>query len=113
MALLDDRLALVTGAAGGLGTAIAQGFSAQGARVIVADLDGARARDLADRIRAGGGQAWGEAIDVTDREAVDRWAADLAARLGPVDILVNNAGVSGRARIDDPQSCEVWDRVSR
>ncbi len=111
MALLDDKLALVTGAAGGLGTAIAQGFAAQGARVIVADLDGARARDLAGRIRAGGGQAWGEAIDVTDRAAVDRWAADLAARLGPIDILVNNAGVAGRARIDDPQSREVWDRV--
>lgn len=109
--LLDDRLALVTGAAGGLGTAIALGLAAQGARVIAADLDGARARDLADRIRAEGGQARGEEIDVTDREAVARWAADLAARLGPIDILVNNAGISGRARIDDPQSGEVWDRV--
>ncbi len=111
MALLANKLALVTGAAGGLGTVIAQGLAAQGARVIVADLDGARAQALADRLCAAGGQAWGEAIDVTDREAVDRWATGLAARLGPIDILVNNAGVAGRARIDDPQSCEVWDRV--
>ncbi|MGA0582386.1 MAG: SDR family NAD(P)-dependent oxidoreductase [Castellaniella sp.] len=111
MALLEDKLALVTGAAGGLGAAIARGFAVQGARVIVADLDGARARDLADRIRAGGGQAWGEAIDVTDRSAVDRWAADLAARLGPVDILVNNAGIAGRACVGDARCPEVWDRV--
>ncbi|HUH39967.1 MAG TPA: SDR family NAD(P)-dependent oxidoreductase [Castellaniella sp.] len=111
MALLQGKLALVTGAARGLGSAIALGFAREGARVIVADLDGAGAQAVADRIGADGGQAWGEAIDVTDREAVAHWAATLSQRLGPIDILVNNAGIAGRARIDDPQSCEVWDRV--
>ncbi len=111
MTLLNDKLALVTGAAGGLGSAIARGFAREGARVIAADLDGGRAEALAESIRAEGGQAWGEAIDVCDRAAVARWAADLGERLGPIDVLVNNAGISGRARIDDPQSCEVWDRL--
>jgi NAD(P)-dependent dehydrogenase (short-subunit alcohol dehydrogenase family) len=109
--LLKGRLALVTGAAGGLGTAIALEFARQGARVVAADLDGTGAQALAERIRADGGLAWGEAVDVTDRVSVARWAEELQARLGPIDILVNNAGIAARSRIDDPQSCEAWDRV--
>ncbi len=111
MDLLKGKLALVTGAAGGLGSAIAEGFAREGARVVVADLDRARAQAVADRIVAGGGQAWGEAVDVTDRVAVNAFAEDLTARRGAIDVLVNNAGISGRARIDDPQAAEVWDRI--
>lgn len=109
--LLKGKLALVTGAAGGLGSVIARGFAEQGARVIVADIDLAGAAAIARLITDQGGEAWGEAVDVTDRAAVARWAQALTQRYGPIDILVNNAGVSGRARIDDEQSCEVWDRV--
>ena len=60
---------------------------------------------------AAGGQAWSVAIDVRDRAAVQACATDLEARLGPIDLLVNNAGISGRARIDDPNATEVWDRL--
>ncbi|MDQ7972882.1 MAG: SDR family NAD(P)-dependent oxidoreductase [Rhodocyclaceae bacterium] len=111
MDLLKDKLALVTGAGGGLGSAISLGFAQEGARVIVADVDAARAEATAARITAAGGQAWSVAIDVRDRAAVQACAADLEARLGPVDVLVNNAGISGRARIDDPHATEVWDRL--
>ncbi|MDN5843573.1 MAG: SDR family oxidoreductase [Alcaligenaceae bacterium] len=111
MNLLDNKLALVTGAAGGLGSAIALGFAHQGARVIVADLDRAGAEALAQRIRDEGGTAWSESIDVTDRAAVQSWADEIESRIGPIDVLVNNAGISGRSRFDEPQSCEVWDRV--
>lgn len=111
MKLLDNKLALVTGASGGLGSAIALGFARQGARVIVADLDQAGAETLAQRIRDEGGTAWSETIDVTDRAAVHSWADELGNRIGPIDVLVNNAGISGRSRFDEPQSCEVWDRV--
>ena len=111
MDLLKDKLALVTGAGGGLGSAISLGFAQEGARVIVADVDAARAEATAARITAAGGQAWSVAIDVRDRAAVQACAADLETRLGPVDVLVNNAGISGRARIDEPNATEVWDRL--
>ena len=111
MDLLKGKLALVTGAGGGLGSAISLGFAKEGARVIAADIDPSRAEATAERIRAAGGEAWSVALDVCDRAAVQACAADLEARVGPIDLLVNNAGISGRARIDDPQATEVWDRL--
>jgi NAD(P)-dependent dehydrogenase (short-subunit alcohol dehydrogenase family) len=111
MDMLKDKLALVTGAGGGLGAAIAQGFAREGAKVIVADIDAARAASVAQMITDHGGQAWSEVLDVTDREGVRQFAQAVTERLGPIDILVNNAGVSGRARMDDPQAPEVWDRI--
>ena len=111
MDLLKGKLALVTGAGGGLGSAISLGFAREGARVIVADIDPSRADATAERIRAAGGEAWSVALDVCDRAAVQACAADLEGRIGSIDMLVNNAGISGRARIDDPQATEVWDRL--
>lgn len=111
MDLLKDKLALVTGAGGGLGAAIAQGFAREGAKVIVADIDAARAASVAQMITDHGGQAWSEVLDVTDREGVRQFAQAVTERLGPIDILVNSAGVSGRASMDDPQAPEVWDRI--
>lgn len=111
MDLLKDKLALVTGSGGGLGSAIASGFAAQGARVIVADIDLGRAEATAASIVGAGGQAWSVAIDVTDRAAVQACATALEERFGPIDVLVNNAGISGKSRIDDPQATEVWDRL--
>jgi NAD(P)-dependent dehydrogenase (short-subunit alcohol dehydrogenase family) len=111
MDLLKGKLALVTGAGGGLGSAISLGFAREGARVIVADIDKSRADATAALIGAAGGEAWSIALDVCDRAAVQACAADLDGRIGPVDLLVNNAGISGRARIDDPQATEVWDRL--
>jgi NAD(P)-dependent dehydrogenase (short-subunit alcohol dehydrogenase family) len=111
MNLLENKLALVTGGGGGLGTAIARGFAKEGARVIVADVRPDAAEAVADAIRAQGGEAWAEAVDVTDRAATQHLADALTARLGPIDVLVNNAGISGKARIDDPNAAEVWDRL--
>jgi NAD(P)-dependent dehydrogenase (short-subunit alcohol dehydrogenase family) len=109
--LLKDKLALITGGGGGLGSAMARGFVREGARVIVVDVQLDKAQAVADAIRAGGGAAWAEALDVTDRGATRQLAESLTARFGPIDILVNNAGISGKARIDDPQAAEVWDRL--
>jgi NAD(P)-dependent dehydrogenase (short-subunit alcohol dehydrogenase family) len=111
MGLLKDKLALVTGAGGGLGSAIALGFAREGARVIVADVQAATAEATAERVRAAGATAWAEVVDVTDRAAVARWAKDIGARIGAIDILVNNAGISGRGGLDDPQGPALWDRI--
>ena len=111
MDLLKGRLALVTGAGGGLGSALAHGFVREGARVILADIDGERAEAVAVAIRAQGFDAFGAALDVTDRAVTLAFAEQVTQKHGPIDILVNNAGISGRAKFDDPQVTEVWDRV--
>jgi 3-hydroxybutyrate dehydrogenase len=90
---LADQVAIVTGAAGGLGRAIAQRYAAEGAHVVVADLDGAAAKATASAIVAGGGRATGLAMDVTDEAAVNEGVAAVARDHGRIDVLVSNAGI--------------------
>ena len=111
MELVKDKLVLITGGGGGLGSAMARGFAREGARVIVVDVALDKAQAVAGEVVRDGGAAWAESVDVTDRGAVAALAATLTERLGPIDVLVNNAGISGRARIDDPEAAQVWDRI--
>lgn len=111
MGLMQHKLVLVTGAGGGLGTAIALGFAREGARVIVADLDPTRTDPVVAQIQALGGEAYSESLDVTQREATQRWAQDVTQRLGPIDVLVNNAGISGKGKVDDPEAPALWDKL--
>jgi NAD(P)-dependent dehydrogenase (short-subunit alcohol dehydrogenase family) len=87
MSGLEGRVALVTGAAQGIGRAIADGLAADGARVVVADLRGAD--EAAARYDGGVGLT----VDVADEEAVRRMVEDTVERCGGVDVLVNNAGL--------------------
>ncbi len=111
MGLMNNKLVLITGAGGGLGSAIALGFAREGARVIVADIDPVRAQHVAAQVTAAGGVAYSEALDVTQRDATQRWAQDIMQRIGPIDVLVNNAGISGRGKIDDTEAPVLWDRI--
>lgn len=111
MDLVKDKLVLITGGGGGLGSAMARGFAREGARVIVVDVALDKARAVADDIGRSGGAGWAHSVDVTDRGAVAALATALAERFGPIDVLINNAGISGRARIDDPEATQVWDRI--
>jgi 3-oxoacyl-[acyl-carrier protein] reductase len=91
---VSDRVVLVTGAASGMGRAIAHLFADEGARVAVTDRDAAGATRVGSEIREAGGIAADWPLDVIDPERIDAVVADVVTRLGPIDILVNNAGVS-------------------
>lgn len=86
-------IALVTGGAAGIGEGFVRHLASLGMRVVVADVDGARAEAVAGDIRAGGGRAEPYEVDVTDADAVDRMAAHVFDTYGGVDLLVNNAGI--------------------
>ena len=90
---LKDKIAIVTGAASGIGKQIALTYAREGARVAVADLNPQAAEAAAAEMRAAGGQAMGVAMDVTDEAAVNAGVAAVAQAWGGVDILVSNAGI--------------------
>ncbi|MEW1973851.1 SDR family NAD(P)-dependent oxidoreductase [Microbacterium profundi] len=96
---LQDRVAVITGAAQGLGEAIARRYAAEGARVAVVDVNIAAAESVASSIVASGGVALAVACDVASRSSVDEAAAQTVAELGPIDILVSNAGVTRPAML--------------
>ena len=92
-ARLEGKAAIVTGAASGLGRAIALMFAAEGARVVCADLDAAGAEATASQIGHDGGEAVAVTTDVASEEAARSCVARAVARLGRVDCLVNSAGI--------------------
>jgi 2-hydroxycyclohexanecarboxyl-CoA dehydrogenase len=87
-----DKLAVVTGGGGGIGSATCERFAAEGAHVVVLDRNGATAEAVAARLRESGGSALALACDITDRASVDLAVAKTAADFGGIDVLVNNAG---------------------
>ena len=90
---LADRVAIVTGAGGGLGRAHALYLARQGARLVVNDVSADNAARVADEITAAGGAAMPYAASVTDEEAVAAMVEAVLARFGRIDILINNAGI--------------------
>lgn len=90
---LKDKIAIVTGAASGIGKSIAMRFAREGAKVAIADLKQEAADETAKEIRAGDGMAMSVAMDVSNEKAVNEGVAAVVETFGGVDILVSNAGI--------------------
>ena len=90
---LDGKVAIITGAASGIGKRIAEVYAANGAAIAIADIDLEGANATAAELVAQGGRAIGVKVDVTDERQVDAGVAEVAERLGRIDILVSNAGI--------------------
>ena len=93
MTTLNGKVALITGAASGLGKAIAELYARHGASVAIADINQGAADAVAAQINAAGGKALGVAMDVTGEQSVDAGTEQVVAAFGALDILVSNAGV--------------------
>ncbi|MDQ2067789.1 SDR family NAD(P)-dependent oxidoreductase [Xinfangfangia sp. CPCC 101601] len=108
---LNDRVALVTGGASGIGRACAWALVEQGAMVVIADRNAEAADAVTTALREAGHQAQSLALDVTDAAAVKREIAALPARYGSLDILVHSAGV-GAERLFLETTAEDWARIT-
>ncbi len=103
-----DKVVLVTGAASGMGRAIAHLFADEGAKVAVTDRDARGVDAVAQEIVQAGSLATGWTLDVSDAEAITQVVSEVTLQLGPVDILVNDAGVSIPVAIDADEFEQAW-----
>ncbi|MFD3372975.1 MULTISPECIES: SDR family NAD(P)-dependent oxidoreductase [unclassified Streptomyces] len=104
---LAGKVALVTGATGGIGEAVVRRLTAEGATVVVTDVDTDRCAKLAEEV---GGGALGLALDVTDESAWEAVVTRATAELGGLSVLVNNAGIAAMGTVET-ETQETWDQV--
>ena len=107
---LENKVAVVTGAASGIGKEIAVIFAREGAKVAIADLDKKAAEATARGIDAGGGRAIGVAMDVADERQVEAATAEVIEKFGALDVLVSNAGIQIVAPVVDFEFAK-WKRM--
>jgi NAD(P)-dependent dehydrogenase (short-subunit alcohol dehydrogenase family) len=110
---LDGRVALVTGAGGAFGRAIARGFAEVGARLFLTDLDATRLDETAAVVRAAGGDCAVRVGDTGSTDDVDAAYAQLDREFGQIDILVNNAGRNPMQGRPEAFPLDIWDEVLR
>lgn len=112
---LQDRVAVVTGGAHGIGAAYCEGLAKEGAHVVVADLDGAGAGGVAERLSQDGPAALAVEADVADEGAVRGMVAAAGERFGRIDVLINNAAMFSRVPMSrvgiEGLTVDEWDRI--
>ena len=111
MKRVQDRVAIITGAAQGIGATYAKAMAKEGATVVIADLDDGES--VASQIRAGGGEAINITTDVSDESSVAKLASDTVERFGRIDILVANAAIFGKleAKPFTEITVDEWDNL--
>lgn len=107
---LKDKVAIITGAASGLGRATALTFAREGAKIVVADVNEAAGKKVVEEILQIGSAAHFARVNVAAPESVDRLVADTVTQYGKIDILINNAGILADARLVKME-IEQWQRV--
>jgi 3-oxoacyl-[acyl-carrier protein] reductase len=108
---IAGKIALVTGAASGMGRATAHLFADEGARVAVVDRDDEGVERVVKEIAGAGGEAAGFVVDLADARRIEPLVRDVVERFGGLDILINNAGVSLMTPIDSPDFDANWERT--
>ncbi|GAK39047.1 glucose 1-dehydrogenase [Paenibacillus urinalis] len=108
---LQDKVAIVTGAGSGMGKAIASLYAQEGAKVIVADINQDSVNAVVAEIKANGGEALGEVVNVAKKEDVEKMINAATSAFGSLDILVNNAGIMDNFTPVGDVSDELWDRL--
>jgi NAD(P)-dependent dehydrogenase (short-subunit alcohol dehydrogenase family) len=112
--LLDGKVAVVTGGGGGIGRGISERFAAEGATVVIAEIDARRAQQVHDAIHDSGGSCLRITVDVTEPGSAEDLARTVAEQVGGADVLVNNVGhYVGRAHEFHEQPPEEWDDLYR
>ncbi|HOW95503.1 MAG TPA: SDR family NAD(P)-dependent oxidoreductase, partial [Mycolicibacterium fallax] len=112
MSRFENKVAIVTGAGGGIGQAYAEALAREGAAVAVADINIEGARAVADGITAAGGTAIAVPVDVSDPDSTVAMAETTVAELGGIDYLVNNAAIFGGMKLDGLLTVP-WDYYQR
>ena len=110
MGMLQDKVAIITGGARGIGAKIAERFADEGARIVIVDIDQTLAEEQANAIVKQGGEAAAYVVDVSNTEAVKDLVSEVVKRFARVDILVNNAGIT-RDGLLLTMSERDWDAV--
>jgi len=111
--LLKDKVAIITGAGQGIGRSYALGFANEGAKVVIADINGENGQNVVDKINADGGEALAVQTDVSNEQKTLELAKKAMDKFGQIDILINNAAVFAKEGLKpwNAWTSEEWDRA--
>ncbi len=111
MGILDNKVALVTGAGSGIGLAIAQSYAKEGAKVIVSDINEEHGNQAVEKIKSAGGEASFVKADTSDAEEVEALVKSTVEIYGRLDIACNNAGIGGEQKMTGEYGLDSWRKV--